>query len=136
MGYINRGFIKTKRGQLKKHYTDFTANEIKKISDVIEKISNIKFCKHFYDKNLKISEKKILDCIKTGKVIEWNCTPSHERKRLLIRGNEVVHTTEGDCVVCAVYEIDAKTVVTAYLNLCDDHHNTLNRNYYKTDIFF
>lgn len=134
MKLTKRGEDCTKKGQIKKHFTQFTNKDKKRIEEIRIQITDNNLLprttKHFNRKNLPITKDDILDCFKSGDVIEVNYNLDIGDKRLLFRSRKTKSIEGQKYNLCLVYSIDSNKIVTAYYNKVGDNHKSLNRVYY------
>jgi len=132
--------------QQKKHVTQMTNEEIQYIQQSIESLTlnNMKFAKHFFDKNLGVSTKEVKEIIKSQqyRIIEYNRTPirieNRHDNRVLLRttvSKRVTHSHSNAVKpsiveLCIVVSITNNTVVTGYYNSVTDKHFSLNWDRY------
>lgn len=70
----------------------------------------------------------------TNLIIEYNKTYLSEDKiwdkRIVIRDNETLQTDKGKQNLCIVLSLTNNKIITAYYNLPNDKHETINMNRY------
>lgn len=76
-----------------------------------------------------IKEWQVKKAIKEGELIEYHYVNPFEQ-RVLLRGTP---NKRGN-VVCVVYDVHTRDVVTVYYNKFNDNHKTLNMDRYLEDI--
>lgn len=134
MKLTKRGEDCTKKGQIKKYFTQFTNKDKKRIEEIRIQITDNNLLprttKHFNRKNLPITKDDILNCFKSGDVIEVNYNLDAGDKRLLFRSKKSKSIEGQKYNLCLVYSIDNNKIVTAYYNKAGDNHKTLNHGHY------
>lgn len=77
---------------------------------------------------------KLLNKDITNLIIEYNKTYLSEDKiwdkRIVIRDNETLQTDKGKQNLCIVLSLTNNKIITAYYNLPNDKHETINMNRY------
>lgn len=145
-GKINIGKVKRTNKQVKKHYTQMTMIEKEFLKNKLHNLNkeNIYVSKHLANKFIGYS----LDIVKElpfrddviDLIIEFNSTPMNEYidKRVLLRTNESyivdINGVLEECNLCIVYSIINGKIITAYWNLNEDNHKTVNWNRYNENL--
>ena len=111
--------------EFRKYYTDFSTKEEKLLNTYLGKEYNIGEHTIIRQKEKIITKDEIQRAIKNGKIIEFHV--KDDNKRILVRGN---CAENGRYNICVVLDIDNNRVVTAYDNLVNDKHYTLDYSKY------
>lgn len=128
------GEVKTTFGQIKKHYTDFTAKEKVKLNRAIEKLkdSPVYFSKHSRNHIKNLSARMVREVYDKHDIIEFNY--KNDDCRILLRGtgNTKLNNSgvEEEACLCIVVSIKSGIVITAYANNENDSHKTLDKRRY------
>jgi len=135
---FQKGLVKTTKGQVKKHASQFTAKEVKQVYKAKERIQDlwlkrgIKMGLHLQDKirngETKFSYKMTMETMLHSSIVEYNKTGSD--KRILIRS----HISNEGNVQCIVLSLLSGKVITSYLNKASDRHNTLDLRRYDKNL--
>lgn len=128
------GTVKKTQGQVKKHMSQFTPNEVKQVYSAKEHVKKlwlkrgIKISYHLQDKirsgETKFSYEMTMKTMLNSTIVEYNETGSD--KRILLRS----HYGANDNVQCIVVSLLTGKVITSYLNKSYDNHKTLDPRRY------
>lgn len=137
---FKKGEISITKGQIKKHYTQCTNDEITYLANRVKSIKNIRLSKHAKEKDITININDIKRIIKSKDlkkcIIEYNETNGD--KRVLIRSKEQYPTNVNNstiyCNLCFVLSLIKKEIVTAYFNSAKDHHDNINFKRYNANL--
>ena len=159
-GNFRWGFIKITKGQVKKHRSQMTIDELSYLSIKLRNLNmkNLEFSKHF-EKKLKrftndnlselapilfeiesiLNRKDIVDLI-----VEYNELENINDRRVLLRGDNefsvnVFDKRRGKYIkvkanLCIVVRIDNPKLITFYWNKANDNHLTLDGLRYNKDL--
>lgn len=138
---INVGEVKITKGQLKKHFTQFTNKELALLENKVSKL-NINYVwgsVHLKEKKaITYNPQDIQKVIKNHQIIEYNVTKRRDGridKRAVLRGKDVVETDKGLMNLCVVLSLKNNAIVTAYYNSAlEDTHKNLNMNRYTKNL--
>lgn len=136
---INKGNVRKNEIQLKKHRMQMNEKELKRLTQVFSQLNKSKttISKHLLNKEsitwdrydiISILHSDIYDMI-----IEYNQTPTKWGvidHRIVIRDRKVVETDHGKANLCIVVSLVENRVLTAYYNLINDNHKTIDWNRY------
>lgn len=141
--------VKVTTGQVKKHYTQMTAQETNFLQAKIQCIKScLRISSHLKDKANGITDGSIYKVLNSGnfEIIEYNEAQKIDitDHRILIRDNQSYLTDfynfmEGVtrkelCNICAVISLDTGLIVTAYFNRRNDNHRTIDQNRYNRNL--
>lgn len=131
---------KGKNQQFKWHKSQMSKRDIAILVKEFNKLdkSNITFDTHILSKtNISFNENDIIKLLNkdiTNLIIEYNKTYLPEDKiwdkRIVIRDNETLRTDKGKQNLCIVLSLTNNKIITAYYNLPNDKHETINMNRY------
>lgn len=149
--YIQRGRVKKTKGQVKKHVSQMSKEEIQYLARRVKLVSgSYKWTAHSLDSSRMfnmLTVERLLNSPDLEKcIIEYNETPSKKRKgfiekRVLLRSTfskEVLLNHKGtssleEANLCISIDIMTGVVVTAYWNKVTDNHKNIDmRRYNKT----
>ena len=146
---IYNPIVKTTMYQVKKHFSQMELKEINFLKNKLERIQNyISLSFHGQEKNNGISSDTVKSILKSGNfdIIEYNEVPKFDatEHRVLIRDKQsyisdfysmgIVEPRKALCNICFVISLDTGIIVTAYLNKCNDKHDTIDWTRYKKDL--
>lgn len=137
---FKKGEVSKTKGQIKKHYTQYTDIELDYLALLVRSIGNIKLSNHAKKKEITVKLNDIKKILKSSdikkQIIEYNRT--NNDKRVLIRSKEKYETkVNGNtvyCNICFVLSLVTKTIITVYYNDTKDNHNTINLNRYNKNL--
>ena len=126
--------VKETFGQVKKHYTQFTDDEMKLLRRYISQIdvSKVKISKHAKEHLEELDYKMIKKVFSAYSIIEFNLTSRDDKicPRVLIRSKDKFDVISNKKLIkgnlCLVYDIYNKTIVSAYINESKDCHNSID----------
>lgn len=146
-GYINRGFVRRTRNQEKKHYTQFTYDELLYLENKIRSLDmiNLKPSAHLLSKpsiSYKLDDimKTLMDKDVKDMIIEFNSTKKGNNidKRVLLRSKDEYEVKIDNnivkCNLCFVVSLLNNEIVTVYYNESKDNHNTINWYRYNANL--
>ena len=137
---VVRGAINTNKNVNRKHFTQMTFDEVDYLTNMLNSLDHLDFTDYSYDRLEKfgMSEGYFMDMIHEfvhSMVIEYNTGKYGKDKRVLVRDTRIVYSDEGEPLnVCFVVSIPKSTIITIYVNDANDHHDTINFNYYNEDL--
>lgn len=118
---------------MKKHVSQMIKYEKELIGRIIRKLSSWEltpYCKsRLTGRNMTVGT--IQDVIKNGEMIEFHRKEDTNRNRVLLRGKKPTRDRD---VACVVVDLGKGTVVTAYWNTGNDHHDTLDWSAYDAEL--
>jgi hypothetical protein len=144
-GEFKKGIISKTEGQVKKHYSQMSKEELMFLQDRLHSlnINDIEVSDHlqnkFIDKGIELKQIPFIDNL-IPLIIEYNETPTRGflDRRVLIRTTEkYIVNIKGKnkiCNLCVVYSIVSGKVVTAYYNEANDNHDSINMNRYNKNL--
>lgn len=140
---INRGEIKITDNQFKKHRLQMTDKELYYLSSQLCQIKRVRFCQHALCKAMYFNKRDIVNYLLynkdfTADIVEYNVTldpKARWEKRVLLRlpQEHIVKVNNAypeKCSLCIVVSYERGRIVTAYYNIKDDKHNTLDPSRY------
>lgn len=140
---MNRGEIKKTLIQFKKHKLQMKDREIDYISSQLGKMQRIRFCQYALCKAMYYDKQELIDYLLTNTdftsdIIEYNATLDKHKvwqKRVLLRlpQEHLVRVNKDyleKCSLCIVINYQRGLIVTAYYNIKDDSHETLDLSRY------
>ena len=140
-GEINRGYVKSTKNQIKKHYTQMSERELDYLKYKLNHIDTIEISEHLYDKiTVNFNEENILSILKTEtyNIIEFNQVDNYSDERVLVRSTRPflvdIKKKKKLCDMCFVVSIKTNRVITLYYNERKDGHDTINFNRYNADL--
>lgn len=132
------GKVKKTKGQVKKHASQFTYNEVKQVYRAKERVKDlwlkrgIKMGFHLQDKirngETKFSYETAMKTMLNSTIVEYNETGAD--KRILLRSHYAVNKE----VQCIAVSLLSGKVITSYLNKVDDVHKTLEPRRYNKNL--
>ena len=128
----------SKYPQQKRHISQINERGLKILIDKFNKLDKSKTTIHGHLLNKKtisfIEEDiyKLLNKDIKNMIVEYNRTFTDEilDERIVIRDNEVVQTDKGEQNLCIVLSLIKNEIITAYYNLPNDNHTTIDMNRY------
>ena len=144
-GSINRGKVKRTYRQEKKHFTQFSQEELTYLEGEIRKLKKVIPSWHLVEKrDILVKKSDILKVIKDSDIksliIEYNETLKSTGidKRVVLRSRESYSVCIGDntieCNLCFVLSILKGEIITAYYNDINDNHDSINWFRYNKDL--
>ena len=137
---VVRGAINTNKNVHRKHFTQMTLKEIDHLTNILNSLDDLEFTDYSYDRldKLGVQEDYFQDMIHNftdDMVIEYNTGKHGKDKRVLVRDTKIVHSDDGEPLnICFVVSVPNKKIITIYVNDANDHHDTINFNYYNEDL--
>lgn len=132
------GTVKKTQGQVKKHASHFTHNEVEQLYKARERVKDlwlkrgIKIGFHLQDKirngETKFSYEMTMETMLNSTIIEYNEIGAD--KRILLRS----HISQNGNVQCIVISLLTGKVITSYLNDVYDRHKTLDPRRYNKNL--
>ena len=128
----------SKYPQQKRHISQINERGLKILIDKFNKLDKSKTTIHghlFNKKTISFREEdiyKLLNKDIKNMIVEYNRTFTDEilDERIVIRDNEVVQTDKGEQNLCIVLSLIKNEIITAYYNLPNDNHTTIDMNRY------
>ena len=149
-GYFERGRVKITEGQIKKHRTQMSEQELTYIKQVLGPIPELKVSEHLERRRKEgkcdfqwTSLAKTLLFQFEEAIIEFNqvfnLDGSVRGRRVLFRAKHVeLAEIKGrglvPCNLCFVVDIDCKSIITAYYNAVTDNHSSINWKRYDASL--
>lgn len=150
IGIYNKGRIKRTKHQIKKHVSQMNEIEKEYLANAIASISSkIRFSKHFISSEVKCEKEhvaQLLNCKNLlSLIVEYNETNngSYVDRRVLVRDGvpkEVTFFSNASepfiapANLCVVVSIVTGRIITAYWNLKDDDHKTIDWKRYDANL--
>ncbi|UYB00594.1 hypothetical protein OLACOIGA_00032 [Enterococcus phage vB_Efa29212_2e] len=135
---FQKGTVKRTQGQVKKHASHFTPNEVKQLYKAKDRVKDlwlkrgIKIGFHLQDKirngETKFSYEITMKTMLNSTIVEYNETGAD--KRILLRS----HISHNGNVQCIVISLISGKVITSYLNDVYDRHKTLDPRRYDKNL--
>ena len=146
-GHIKRGVVKRTQNQEKKHFSQFTTEELVYLENKIKSI-NTNCLKPSYHLSSKTDIKYKIDDIAAvlkddevkNRIIEYNYTKTRYKtdERVLLRSKEeyqvLVNGKTLKCNLCFVISILTNEIITVYYNESKDNHNTIDWTRYNNNL--
>ena len=140
-GELNKGIVRTTENQVKKLYTQMTAEEIEKCYIAINNIAN-KYWKiscHLKEKSsVTWSLRDIMDTIRTGSfdIIEYNRTGDDIRVVVNSYKTYQIDTDNGitTCTMAICLSVRHNKIISLWYNDILDDHKSINMNRYNKDL--
>ena len=149
-GYFERGRVKITEGQVKKHRTQMSEQELMYIKQELGPIPELKISQHLEQRRKEGKcEFQLISLAKTllfqfeEAIVEFNqifnLDGSVRGRRVLFRAKHVeLADIRGcglvPCNLCFVVDIDCKSIVTAYYNAVTDNHANINWTRYDASL--
>lgn len=128
----------SKYPQQKRHRVQMSESGLKILVDKFNKLDKSKttISRHLlYKKTISFRDgdiNKLLNKDIKDMLIEYNRTFINKTwdERIVIRDNEIYQTDKGEQNLCVVLSLSKNKVITAYYNLLNDNHKTIDMNRY------
>lgn len=152
-GIFKKGFVSKTKGQVKKHFSQFTSSEERIILDEVGRIclDSIVESRHLSEKrnrgDVSFNMSKLIETLKYKcfSIIEFNTNDNNGSvdNRVLIRSKRKSYVSyldnkgqefKADSNLCFVLSLTKRQIITAYWNKCSDSHDSLNLNRYDAKI--
>ena len=159
-GSFKWGFIKITEGQIKKHRSQMSMDELSYLSIKLRRlnIKNLEFSKHFERKLKRFTNNNLSDLAPilfeiesilnrkdiVDLIVEYNENKNRNDRRVLLRGDNefsinVFDKRRGKSIkvkanLCIVVNIDKPKLITFYWNKVNDNHLTLDEFRYNKDL--
>ena len=140
-GELNKGTVRKTEGQVKKLYSQMTAEEIEKCYIAINNIANKywKISKHLKEKSsVTWSLKDIMETIRTGSfdIIEYNRTG--EDIRIVVNSYKTYQIDTGNgittCTMKICLSVKHNKIISLWYNDILDDHKSINMSRYDKDL--
>lgn len=147
-GAFKHGQVKRTAGQVKKHVSQMDDAEVEQVCAKLRGCTRMNSSRHLKDKmeteGLSIDPKLVFATVRQAgreNIIEYNERTYPDggvSKRVLLRSTETrmveVDGKPEPCHLCFVTDTRTWTMVTAYWNRADDHHNNIDMSRYDGDL--
>lgn len=139
---FNVGTVKRTTGQVKKHRSQMTPHEVKRLETQREVIlkqwltRGMKLSEHLKTKLMnggtRFSHRNAMQSMLKGEIIEYNITGADQR--ILIRGVDS-YMVDGKLVVqCTVVSLRSGKIITSFLNDFYDNHSKIDMRRYDKSL--
>lgn len=138
---IKIGWVKKTNNQIKKHYSQFTKEEYKRLREVVNNIDTRQMWSSVHLKTKKAitySFEDVKNVMLDNNIIEYNLTKKNANtydKRIVLRGKKEIITDKGRMNLCVVLSLKNMAIVTLYYNSSVvDTHQHLNMSRYNSNL--
>ena len=131
------GNIKLTKGQVKKHYSQFTKREAETLVKVVRNINvnDLKYAKHIHREFINDTLKKTIKNCTIDNIKDFSISTIHrDDLRVLIRSNyQDIIELDGKvqrCNLCFVIALNTNTIITTWYNSVNRQKKNVNMNRY------
>ena len=131
------GNIKLTKGQVKKHYSQFTKREAETLVKVVRNINvnDLKYAKHIHREFINDTLKKTIKNCTIDNIKDFSISTIHrDDLRVLIRSNyQDIIELDGKvqrCNLCFVIALNTNTIITTWYNSINRQKKNVNMNRY------